>query len=349
MAIRLITGVPGSGKTYYAVYHLLNNYCRYNKELQEYQLKEDHTIITNIDCLTLPHINLDDALKKSNKTVHEFFQVPYQEKITEKYKKIIYLLDESQRFFPYRNKIGSETFFYFEYHRHLGHDVYIITQDKKLVAQNIILLAENELRACKRTFSIFGEFRYLLKTDNEIIDRITIRSQKKIFQVYKSFDSATSEKVSNPFKKYILALVVASMLLSYVFKEIFFSSGSFVPLPSLNKDIKNVTSASDPDPTTRRPSARNQKNITYDDQEKLTQTNKIIVRLSHVYIDKNLFVVDPVTKSLYPFKYFPRPITVTRSKGSRQPTITAYYSPDELPKRGDDPTPSDNTRTTDNI
>ena len=328
MAIRLITGVPGSGKSYYAVHHLVTNYCNYNKDLQEYTLKADHCIITNIDSLTLPHINLDEAVKKSGKTIHEFFMVPYQEKISQKYKKIIYLLDEAQRFFPYRNRIGSETWFYFEYHRHLGHDVYIITQDKKLVAQNITLLAENELRACKRTFSILGEFRYLLKSDNEIIDRITLRSQKKIFQIYKSFDAETSEKIINPFKKYIIILLVISLLLFICFRKIFFKTGSFTPIPSMATATEYPIEKYKSSSAVRSPGRYNQENLAETPIDAPPKPQKI--NLSHLYRGKNLYVVDPLTKTLYPYQYFPRPLDIKRLPGSRYMLVTADYFPDEI-------------------
>ena len=327
MAIRLITGVPGSGKTYYAVHHLLENYCSLNKETQEYELKQDYTILTNIDSLTLPHINLEDAVQKSGKTIHEFFQVPFQEKISQKYKKIIYLLDEAQRFFPYRNKISSETWFYFEYHRHLGHDVYIITQDKKLMAQNIILLAENELRAAKRTFSLLGEFRYLLKCDNEIIDRITIRSKKKVFDVYKSFETQTTEKVKNPFKKYIIGLSVASIIVFLWFFKTAFAGGSFRPV-RFQDDIGDY----------------NQKSISSENKFNTKKTGDfpgvsqdkpaglIPVNLDYYYIDTQLFVLDPITNHFYTTLNYPRPLRIVRSTGSRFISVTGLFSADELPK-----------------
>lgn len=326
MAIRLITGVPGSGKTYYAVNHLLENYCKFDDKKQEYVLKNDHTIITNIDSLTLPHINLDDALSKSGKNIHDFFQVPYQEKISLKYKKIIYLLDEAQRFFPYRNKIGSETWFYFEYHRHLGHDVYIITQDKKLMAQNITLLAENELRAAKRTFSLLGEFRYLLKCDNEIIDRITIRSKKNVFDVYKSFEAQASEKIKNPFKKYIISFSVASVLVFAWFFHTAFAGGSFRP-------IRTADSAGVYGHSSKLPPS---KNINQNSEEKkinhdLEKINSIPVNLNYYYRDSILYILDPITNQFSTQLNFSRPLKVSRSTGSRFISVTAQYLPGEIP------------------
>lgn len=67
MAIRLITGKPGSGKTFLAVKHLRDNYYYYSKKLKKYCRKKDYTIISNIDSLKLKHLNLNDVLNESGK------------------------------------------------------------------------------------------------------------------------------------------------------------------------------------------------------------------------------------------------------------------------------------------
>ena len=57
MAIRVIEGVPGAGKTYYAVHHLCGKYFDWSADLGEYQSKvnPDDTrklvVVTNIDRL----------------------------------------------------------------------------------------------------------------------------------------------------------------------------------------------------------------------------------------------------------------------------------------------------------
>ncbi|MBW2635708.1 MAG: DUF2075 domain-containing protein, partial [Deltaproteobacteria bacterium] len=171
MAIRVITGVPGSGKTYLAVHHLLENYFKWSKDRQEYIKKpnfEDLTIITNIDGFMLDHINLNDALKKANVNIETFFTKDYQEKITEKYNKIIYIIDEAQQYF-HRRFYNKDVFYYFEYHRHLGHDIYIVTQDRLLIPKDLYLLAELELRAVKRSLSLGGELKYKKLSNNEIM------------------------------------------------------------------------------------------------------------------------------------------------------------------------------------
>lgn len=301
MAIKLITGIPGSGKSYYAVHHLLKNYFIWNESLQQYQPKEKITIITNIDSLTLDHINLDLAIKESGKTLYEFFTVPFQEKIQKKYPKIIYLLDEAQRFFPYRDKIPKETCFFFEYHRHLGVDVYIITQDKKLVSQNVTLLIENEIHAIRRSLSIMGEFRYLIKSGQEIQDRFTLRKDQKVFRVYKSMDKKEIEKVSNPFMKYIWLILLATGACLLFAWRLFFHRGV---IPQNQVVPSSAIVASQPVP-------------------------EVLHYLSYVRVNQNIYIHEPLTNRLFYLPEFPRPLII-RTDNRKLYTVAAKYSPDEI-------------------
>ena len=77
MAIRIIDGKIGSGKTYYAVKHLVDNYFVYQDG--EYLLNKECQIITNIDSFHLESLDLIEEIKKAG-SVHEFFSIEYQEK-----------------------------------------------------------------------------------------------------------------------------------------------------------------------------------------------------------------------------------------------------------------------------
>jgi len=185
--INLITGTPGAGKSYLAVSLLLDTY--FYKEYGEYFLKpeySDYTIITNIEGLELEHKSLDEILDKV--PFNQFFTVPYQEKIAAKYPKIIYVIDECQRFIPPRFR-DEKVVYYFDYHRHFDHTIYLITQDSRKICKEIALLHEMEYRAVKSMFQTFGVFQYLIKSNWEICGRKTVRKKKEIFDLYKSFQT----------------------------------------------------------------------------------------------------------------------------------------------------------------
>ena len=105
MAIRFVTGIPGSGKSYWAVDHIVKTYFTYRKEDDEYIPKKNedsqktYTIITNIDSLLLPHIDLEKAIEASELSIDQFFTKNYQDKIHNKYSHIVYVIDEAQKIF----------------------------------------------------------------------------------------------------------------------------------------------------------------------------------------------------------------------------------------------------------
>jgi hypothetical protein len=205
MAIRLITGVLGAGKTYLAVNHIAETYFDYDSSSDLYKKKPEYsdlTIISNIDGLLLDHIPLDLALQKSNKTIETFFTTSNQEKIGKKYPKIIYFIDEAQQYF--RNRFyNNDVFAYFEYCRHLGHDIYLITQHRKKLAWDIQDLAEYELRAVPRTLSFAGELKYNMIVNGDIVERKGVKPKKRIYQLYKSMNIKETEKQKKPLIKYI--------------------------------------------------------------------------------------------------------------------------------------------------
>jgi len=334
MAIRLITGVPGAGKTYLAVNHLVSNYCVYDKDFDDYKLKDSSTtIITNIDSLTLPHISLSDAITKSGLTLETFFTKDYQEKISKKYSHIIYLIDEAQRFFPRKNRINAETWFYFEYHRHLGHDIYIITQDRKLIAENIQLLVEIETRATKRILSVAGELRYLVKSDGEIIDRKVLRRQKKIYNLYKSMDAKETEKLKNPLLKYAAALLIFFLICGYAFKRTFFSRGSFSVVRGSEAIAAQTSSI-----------ARSSKNS--DSQSNLNEdpNTKTRVKLNYFIHDNKIYVLSPVDGSIQPVTELIHQGLILK-KGLRSYTITALFDRSLLPAPEAKPEKTENPQT----
>jgi len=93
MAIRVVDGVPGSGKSFYAVKHLVDTY--YTKDHAGYYVPKPFThidektgvnteqtliIVTNLEGLKLPHVSLDDEMREAG-GVLTFWSHAYQEKI----------------------------------------------------------------------------------------------------------------------------------------------------------------------------------------------------------------------------------------------------------------------------
>src|SRR5579875_3167427 len=97
LMIQILEGVPGSGKTYYAVNYALKNYSEYDTFSRIYTLKENHIIITNIEGLKINHLSLEKVI--SDKQVEGFFSQENLKLLRTKYQKVLFIIDEAQAFF----------------------------------------------------------------------------------------------------------------------------------------------------------------------------------------------------------------------------------------------------------
>lgn len=209
MAIRIIDGKPGSGKSYYTVHHLVKNYFTEDREL--YILKPGFCIITNIDSFKPAHIDLK-TIATEHGGYDSFFTVEVQEKMKEQHGQIIYIIDEAQRIFR-KNFKDDNVFFWFEYHRHLGQDIYLITQHYKKLPFDVYSLAEFIIYSAPRTRSVAGEFRYYWMDDGTKIKTEVLRPKQHIFALYKSMDMKEAEKIGNPVIKSALVTIAGVIVL----------------------------------------------------------------------------------------------------------------------------------------
>lgn len=287
--IQLITGTPGAGKTYLAVNLLLDKYFYFNKKHQEYRKKDkfsDYVIFTNIEGLQLEHKNLNDIFR-DQVPFETFFTVKYQEKIKAKYPKIIYIIDECQRFIPPRFK-DTDVVFYFDYHRHFGHDIFLITQDYKKICKDISLLAEFEYRAAKRMFSLFGSFQYLMKSNGEIFARKTIPAKKEVFALFQSFEGEKqSEQGKSPLLKYIVVFALLAAGLFYLTFNMFTDGGKKAEAKQ-SKSVQNRTQLK----TIKQESQEQKSKYSKDKKARLIKEKVITVDQGH---DELAIFRDPLT------------------------------------------------------
>ena len=195
MAVRIIEGVPGAGKTYFAVHHLLASYFDWNDTTDEFKPKPDFAgllIISNIDGFPYS-VSLTDLIDQHG-GIEGFFTYEKQASLFQD-RKVIYLIDEAQGLFPYKF-YGPRVFLFFQKHRHLGMDIYLITQDAEHMAKGLRSLAEYHIKAVRRSLSLMGEFRYHYAdpTTGEVWRRKTLKRDRRIFAFYRSMESQETEK-----------------------------------------------------------------------------------------------------------------------------------------------------------
>jgi hypothetical protein len=214
MAINFIHGPPGSGKTYYAVNHLLSEYFKYDKGKDEYLKKDKNLkIVTNIDEFLPDHYPLDDWILHAG-SVEDFFSFATQEKIHKKHSSLIYMIDEAHMFFPSTFK-NQEVIKWFSYHRHWGQTIYLMSQAYSMLPRQITDMVELNVKALPASTTLLGgrDLKYNIMSGREIVDRKALIKNNRIFRQYRSQFSNAKEKTKNPLIKYIVGCAIITLLL----------------------------------------------------------------------------------------------------------------------------------------
>ncbi len=234
--IRIFEGVPGSGKTYAMVYYL-SKFCKWDDFYKEWTLDKDTIIITNIEDLKIPHINFDKLLEELS--LKDIFSEKFVKSLWERgYKKIIFCIDEAQKYFD-RKFYDKDVFFFFQYHRHYGVDILLATQDASVLPKEIRVLAEFLIRAEQRSLTL-ASFKYKFYTPDgkTHLFNQTLRKDKKIFALYKSFHM---EEVEKPKKVLIRQLIIPIFVFfGFIFFAWYYVTHLMFPKPEKSEPAKTV-------------------------------------------------------------------------------------------------------------
>lgn len=242
----IVEGNPGSGKSFFAVKYLLK-YCEYDAMFMEYILRSDVLIISNIENLKIKHLSLDELLKRYN--VEEFFTVENFEKIQKQYKvkNIILCIDEAQKIFDSKF-FNKDVFYLFQYHRHLGLDIFLLTQSRSTICRQLIPLAEYIVQAKPRSKGISGTFTYnYLDPKGNYMYNKTLRADPSVFRAYQSMRVDEMNKPRNVIKYYAMMGSAVFVVVFLLFKSFFawFKVESHPEIKNkTNQVVKNITPVS---------------------------------------------------------------------------------------------------------
>lgn len=196
--IIIVEGKLGSGKTYYAVNYMIKKYFKFDEEILDFVAKKDVKIVSNIDSLVLPHINLDDEIERLGKG--GVFSLDYVR--NEKGYNFVYIIDEAQHYFS-RKYFDKDVFKFFQMSRHEGVDILLITQDRYTLSRELQNLSERSIFASQRSVRSKNTFVYKTKIDDDVVGMSYLRFDKRIANLYRSQEKDEIEKVSYAGKKYI--------------------------------------------------------------------------------------------------------------------------------------------------
>ena len=226
--ITYLLGLPGSGKTYQAVDRIFNNFSN-DDEAKKDKKATFKSCYTNINEFNFDKIDnvyrLDfDVIYEHLKELHSM----YKSKCSDEelvnhldelgFKDTLFVIDEAHNHFDKKDIV---LVWWLAYHRHLYHELILITQNLSLIESK---------------YKSFSEFFYVAKPQSLILDKrffkynvfcssrltkasqsgsIKIKRNKKVFELYKSGDSINT---SNIILKYVLiSLIIFAFLFVFVY------------------------------------------------------------------------------------------------------------------------------------
>jgi len=216
--ISYFTGVPGSGKSYFAVNTLYNNFSVDAQKGKKFKKKYEYCY-TNINGLKYELLNnvyrFDfDLFYKCLERLHTHYKAKkdddYLQRLTKKYKlnNTLFILDEAHNFFDTRNPV---LVWWFTYHRHLYHDLMLITQNMSLIELKYKPLAEEFYKATPKSLS-FNPLNFTYKmyvearmSKSSYGGKVTVKKKKEVFNLYQSGDSVET-------KNLILKFIIIAVL-----------------------------------------------------------------------------------------------------------------------------------------
>lgn len=165
--IVLITGKPGAGKTAHMVHMMLHDpiFKNENGELRK--------VFTNIKGLELPHIEVSSIQSEQAESTDEklsFHDVHKWIKQPENLGSII-IIDEVQDVYPSRGN-GSkvpENVSWLNTHRHLGVDIFVLTQDPKDIDSRLRNLVNKHLHIAKNKLGMRTLLEWKYCANNPIV------------------------------------------------------------------------------------------------------------------------------------------------------------------------------------
>ncbi len=224
--ISLIVGFPGSGKSYYAVkriHDILSNDKKNDNNIENIytniggikfdyfpnskvgfkKLKEDELMIYLSECFRLyelykSHENVDDYLIKYSKE-QGFYNA-------------LIIFDECHDFFSGQDRIKI---FWLTYHRHLNHEIILLTQNKSLINTKYRAIPEQFIEAQPRSKKIFSNtlsykhYVAFAMRKQDLFSSSSIKTSQEIFNLYQSGNKSNQKSV---IIKFIVILIIGLLI-----------------------------------------------------------------------------------------------------------------------------------------
>jgi len=232
--ISYITGVPGAGKTYKALIILFANFAK-NKKLvkdSKYKLPNVEYALTNINELDLSkfdNVYSIDWTKFYNSLnqLHTYKDVYDDTKLKEMAKELnilncLIILDECHNYLDKQDKV---LIWWLSYHRHLHHEIILITQNLSLVHSKYKAFSEFFYKAIPTSLRLFSsvmkynQYPTSRMTNNLKTGVVKIPVYKEIFETYSSGNNHKSKSIIKKFLFLFIFLISIPIASIYFYKD----------------------------------------------------------------------------------------------------------------------------------
>jgi zona occludens toxin len=229
--LQIVTGVPGSGKTYYAVDYLYDTFL--NEKSKHF--KENTHFFTNINEFKFDmfdegvafSFNYDDfyskicALQTAATTLNYNDKQLKEEAVQYGLVNCLIIIDEAQNFFDRDDKV---LIWWVSYHRHLNQNIILLTQSLSLLNLKYKKFSETFLNAQSSSLRVFGNiFRFKQYIDakmykDHFVGSIKIKFNQTVFSLYHSGGNTQGKKVIVKYALIAVGLLVVALAAIYAAK-----------------------------------------------------------------------------------------------------------------------------------
>ncbi len=236
--VTFITGFPGSGKSYFSIDKI------YNVMSKNHQLSKNIEVIyTNINGIKLDEfpqngiqlkkLNVDDFynylkeshalydLHKNSDNVDEHLIEHSKE---HGYFNCLIVFDECHDFLANQDKIKI---YWLTYHRHLHHEIDLLTQNKGLVNSKYRAIPEIFIEAQPRSKKLFSStlaykhYATFAMRKSDMFNKSSIKTRKEVFDLYTSGNTSKQKSILTKFIYIaLLGLVLTVAIFTYIFKSL---------------------------------------------------------------------------------------------------------------------------------
>lgn len=230
--ITFLTGVPGSGKSYYAVDKIYNNFSNDKEAIRDKKATFENCY-TNINEFNFDKVEntffLDfDDLKIKLTELHKLYKDKNPDEVLiEKCKEYnilntLFVVDEAHNFFDVKDMV---LVWWLSYHRHLFHEIILITQNLALIESKYKSFSEFFYKAFPQSLTLFKtHFKYNVYCSsrmslNSKTGTVKIKRNQKVFEIYKSGDSINAQNIILKFLLIAFLFFIAVASLVYFYSE----------------------------------------------------------------------------------------------------------------------------------